>query len=123
MIATVTALLTLAAGTWPEVYVFNGRPGRSLVEPFEERVREVAAELGEPRRETRLAWYPFLEEAVLWARDGKTVILAREPEGRCGARVVRWCVTDARREAQEAVQAAIAEAHEQDRWERAQLAA
>src|SRR5690348_1303830 len=97
MIGTVKAMLACCPGTSPHVYEFNRPPGRSLAEPFERRVAELAAELGEPRRESRLDWYPHLDEAALWDRDGKTVVLAREPEGRCGARIVLWCATDAER--------------------------
>ncbi|HYH63421.1 MAG TPA: HEAT repeat domain-containing protein [Urbifossiella sp.] len=97
MIGTVNAMLLFSWGNWPKVYEFNRRPGRSLIEPFKRRIAELAADLGEPRRETRIAWYPHLEEAACWDRDSKTVVLVREPEGRCGARIVLWCVAETER--------------------------
>lgn len=99
MTGTVNGMLVCCPGTWPKVYRFARHPGRSLVEPFEERVAELATDLGEPRRETRLDWYPHAEAAACWVRGEKTVVLAREREGRCGARVVLWCVTDDERAA------------------------
>lgn len=96
MTGTVNGMLMSCSvpGAWPKVYHFARHPGRSLVAAFEERVAQLAAELGEPRRETRLDWYPHAEAAACWARGEKTVVLVREREGRCGARVVLWCVTD-----------------------------
>ena len=97
MIGTVNGMLVFGPGTWPKVYEFARYPGWSLVAAFEERVAALAADLGEPQRETHLDWYPHAEAAACWVRGVKTVVLVREREGRCGARVVLWCVTDEER--------------------------
>ncbi len=114
MTGTVNAMLVCCPGTLPQVYEFAPCPGRSLVAAFEDRAATLAAELGEPRLETRLDWYPHAEAAACWVRGSKTVVLVREREGRCGARVVLWCVTDDERatlaEAERTRAARVAEA-------------